>query len=82
MSDQERDEILGYLRWIQGVLKWLGGAGFVFFAGLVIVIVSDHYEQTTLSKEVQWMRPRVESLWYKSRPSANSSDDQLISKAP
>lgn len=82
MSEQERDEILGYLRWIQGVLKWLGGAGFVFFAGMVIVIVSDHYEQAKISEDVKWMRPRVEALWYKSRPSAHSTDEPLVSKVP
>ncbi len=76
MSDEERDEILGYLRWIQAVLRWLGGAGFVFFAGMVIVIISDHYEQTSMAKDIQWMRPRVESLWYK-RPSV---EDQSVIK--
>lgn len=48
------------------MLRWMGGSVLIVFFTLVVLVVADHYEQATLSKDVQWMRPRVERMWYDS----------------
>ena len=71
MSTEDRDEILGVVRsaklWIK-VLSFLvaifgasiSGVGFL----AIKVAIDDHYDQTDLRKDSNWMLPKVSWLWY------------------
>lgn len=83
MSVEERDEILGYLRGIRSLIKWMGGASLVAVAGFISIDISDHYDQIMLRKEMDWVRPRVESMWFQHhQPSENLPGEQNITKNP
>jgi hypothetical protein len=69
MSTEEKDEILASLSTLIGIARWLGGTSLVAFCGMILVLVTDHYEQQVIKTDVQWIRPRVEQLWYQNKNS-------------
>lgn len=64
MSAEEEQEILRNILALSSMLKWMGGSLLIVFFSLVVLVISDHYEQASMSRDVAWMRPRVERLWY------------------
>lgn len=64
MSHEEEQEILRNILAVASMLKWMGGSVLIVFFTLVVLVVADHYDQANLSRDVQWMRPRVERMWY------------------
>jgi hypothetical protein len=67
MSTEEKEEILASLSHLVGIAKWLGGGSFLALCGLILIIIADHYEQQVIKTDVQWLRPRVEQLWYQNK---------------
>lgn len=84
MSDTDRDEIINFLKAIRALIAWLGGGALVAVCGLIFIIVSDHFNQTELQKDVDWMMPKVQSLWHRSgldsKQDATKSDLVLTKK--
>ncbi len=74
MSTEERDEILGYLKAVLSLLKWFGGGSFLALCALIALNISDHFDQAHIKKDVEWMRPKVERLWYRGEPLSISED--------
>ena len=65
MSSDERDEIVSYLRAVLSLLKWFGSGFLVTLCGLIGLIITDHYDLAHIKRDVEWMRPKVEQIWYK-----------------
>ena len=80
MSTEERDEIISPIRSVMSLLRWLGGGSFIAVMGLIILVVADHYDQVNLRHDSDWMKPRVERLWYKSHPDDLEPPQPLKSK--
>lgn len=68
MSGDERDEILGYLKAGVSLLKWLGSGSFLSLIALIGVVITDHYDLKHIKKDVEWIKPKVEQIWYKHSP--------------
>lgn len=69
MSEQDEKEILQNIMAVASMLRWMGGSVLIVFFTLVVLVVADHYEQASLKREVDWVKPRVERLWYESAAS-------------
>jgi hypothetical protein len=84
MSQDERDEILSELlvirRYLSGALAAIGSA----FVALGFVVVGDHYDQRDLRQHSDWMRPKVEALWYRADPNVRAEvpSAALIERKP
>ena len=68
MSLEEKDEIIARIAAVADLVKWFGGGAISAFIALIILIIADHYEQASMKKDTDWMKPRVERLWYKAHP--------------
>jgi len=65
MSQDEREQILAELLVIRRLLGWAAGGIFTVLAALGLVVTNDHFDQRSLRETSDWMRPKVERLWYK-----------------
>jgi hypothetical protein len=74
MSVEEKDEILSRISAAIGLIKWLGGGAVSAFIALIVLIVADHYDQANIRKDTDWMKPRVERMWYKTHPEDLAGD--------
>jgi len=74
MSLEEKEEILNRISAAIGLIKWLGGGAASAFVALILLIVADHYEQATIKKDTDWMKPRVERMWYRTHPEDLAGD--------
>jgi len=71
----QNNEVTAILNLILGYLKAYGLATLcIFFAGVWFVLV-DHFSLVRVTEETDWMKPRVQSLWYKSHPDMSESVD-------
>lgn len=70
MSDNDREEILAELRVIRRLIKGVGGAVGAGILAIALVGISDHFDQKVLRSDNDWMKPRVQALWYRFNPSA------------
>lgn len=65
MSQDEREQILAELLVIRRFLGWATTGIFTVLAGVSLVVMNDHFDQRSLRETSDWMRPKVERLWYK-----------------
>lgn len=73
--DAEREEILAILRTTKGLLRWVLGVAFAAVFGAAVVLISDHYDQLTLRHEMDYVKPKVERLWWKTFPDASTASN-------
>lgn len=71
MSADEREELIGYLRGIKGFLNWVGGGVLVAILTVAWFILTDHFGQIKLREEMDYVKPKVEQLWWRSKPDAS-----------
>jgi len=72
-TGEQLKELLIGIKAVRNLLGWIG-SGILFSAvALIWALVADHFDQVNLRQDVDWMRPKVERLWYKSYPDAASA---------
>jgi hypothetical protein len=79
MSDQDEQEILRNIMAVASMLRWMGGSVLIVFFTLVVLVVADHYEQANMKRDVEWMRPKVELIWYSTK---HSSGEPSVTVTP
>jgi len=78
MGTEEKDEILSNLSALATLIKWLGGGAVSAFLALIGLVVADHYDQENIRRDTNWMKPRVERMWYKTHPEDLEATKNLI----
>lgn len=66
MSDEENQSLMDSMKAVLTLTRW--GIGLVSLVGIawVAILVSDHFLLQNVSKDVEAIRPRVETLWWHS----------------
>lgn len=72
-TEKQLKELLVGIKAVRNILNWIGGGILISALALVWALVVDHFDQVNLRQDVDWMRPKVERLWYKSYPDAASA---------
>jgi len=62
------DEILGTLRSILGIIRWIGLPLIGCLAVGLGIMVTDHYGQEILASDRDYMKPKVTRLWLERHP--------------
>ena len=67
-TENNHDEILGTLRSILAVIRWIGLPLIGCLAVGLGIMVTDHYAQEVLSADRDYMKPKVTRLWLERHP--------------
>ena len=73
-TEVNHDEILGTLRSILGIIRWLGLPLIGCLAVGLGIMVTDHYGQELLEKDRDEMKPRVTRLWLERHPEVTAHE--------
>ena len=63
MSDEERNDLMAELTVIRRMIKGIGLTALGGIGLIVLVGVDDHYDQKQLRSDMDWAKPKVETLW-------------------
>ena len=75
MTEQsKRDEILDTLKSILTFIRWIGIPAVTGIGFLIASLIADHYDQTQLDKDRDYMKPKVVRLWSKAYPNLTSDE--------
>jgi len=78
MSNDETQNIASILNGIKFVIVVFGSIIITAFFGAVFFIVNDHYSLVRVTEDTDWMKPRVQSMWYKGHADMQESVDATI----
>jgi hypothetical protein len=67
-TENNHDEILGTLRSILGIIRWIGLPLIGCLAVGLGIMVTDHYGQELLAADRDYMKPKVTRLWLERHP--------------
>jgi len=78
LSPAQKVEVTTILAGILGYLKIYGMATVTIFFAAVWFVINDHYCLAKVTEDTDWMKPRVQSMWYKGHPDMQESVDATI----
>ena len=81
LSPDQRIEVTTILSGILGYLKIYGLATVTIFFTGVWFVINDHYGLVRVAEDTDWMKPRVQSMWYKGHPDMQESVDATLNHA-
>jgi hypothetical protein len=77
-QDYSTNDIASILITIRSLIKGLGSIMVTGFIAAAWFIISDHFGLVRVTEDTDWMRPRVQSMWYKGHADMQESVDATI----
>jgi hypothetical protein len=73
-TPNNHDEILGTLKAILAVIRWLGLPVIGSLTVGIGIVITDHYSQGLLEADRDYMKPKVTRLWLERHPEVTIED--------
>lgn len=79
MSNEDANLLAPILHGIKSAITIFGTTIVLGFVSAAFFILNDHYTLNRVEEDADWMKPRVQSMWYKGHADMQETVDATVS---